>query len=82
MGFFKSINGPAGKQLGTGENSICRALGKVKFELGIITGDGSINWINSLIIPGKDDGKVSIESAKVEGMTDFLALFTYPIRSS
>jgi esterase/lipase len=72
--FFKSINGPAGKQLGTGENSICRAMGKVNFELGIITGDRSINWINSLIIPGKDDGKVSVESAKVEGMTDFLVV--------
>ena len=40
--------------------------------LGVITGDRSINWINSIIIPGKDDGKVSIESAKVEGMDDFL----------
>ena len=70
--FFESINGPAGKQLGTGKNSICRTLGKVNFELGIITGDKSINWINSFIIPGKDDGKVSIENAKVEGMADFL----------
>jgi triacylglycerol lipase len=70
--FFESINGPAGKQLGTGANNICRNLGKVNFELGVITGDRSINWINSLIIPGKDDGKVSIESAKVEGMADFL----------
>ncbi len=70
--FFESINGPAGKQLGTGVNSICRTMGKVNFELGVITGDRSINWINSLIIPGKDDGKVSIESAKVEGMADFL----------
>jgi pimeloyl-ACP methyl ester carboxylesterase len=72
--FFESINGPAGKQLGTGENSICRALGKANFELGVITGDRSINWINSLIIPGKDDGKVSIERAKVEGMADFLVV--------
>ena len=72
--FFKSINGPAGKQLGTGENSIYRTLGKVNFELGVITGNRSINWINSLIIPGEDDGKVSIESAKTEGMTDFLVV--------
>jgi hypothetical protein len=71
---FESINGPAGKQLGTGENNICRTLGKANFELGIITGDKSINWINSLIIPGDDDGKVSTESAKVEGMTDFLVV--------
>jgi hypothetical protein len=70
--FFESINGPAGKQLGTGKNGICRTLGRVNFELGVITGDSSINWINSLIIPGDDDGKVSIESARVEGMADFL----------
>jgi len=70
--FFEFINGPAGRQLGTDGNGIWKQLGKVDFELGVITGDRSINWINSLIIPGKDDGKVSIESAKVEGMADFL----------
>lgn len=69
--FFESIHGPAGKQLGTGKNGICKTLGKVNFELGVITGDKSINWINSIIIPGKDDGKVSTESARVEGMADF-----------
>jgi triacylglycerol lipase len=66
------IIGPAGKQLGTDDNSVCRELGKPDFELGVITGDESIYWINSLMIPGKDDGTVSIESAKLEGMTDFL----------
>jgi hypothetical protein len=74
--FFESINGPAGKQLGTGKDSICHTLGKVNFKLGVITGDKSINWINSLIIPGDDDGKVSIKNAKVEGMTDFLVVHT------
>lgn len=78
---FELINGPAGKQLGTGKEGIWRKLGEVEFEAGIITGDRSINWINSMMIPGKDDGKVSIESAKVEGMADFL-LFTHPTRSS
>lgn len=71
---FEFINGPAGKQLGTGESDICRSLGRVDFELGVITGNKSINWINSFIIPGEDDGKVSIESAKVEGMADFLVV--------
>lgn len=70
--FFEKINGPAGKQLGTGKNGICRSLSRVNFDVGVITGDRSINWINSLIIPGNDDGKVSLESAKVEGMADFL----------
>jgi triacylglycerol lipase len=69
---FELINGPAGRQLGTDKDSIPFKLGPVDFETGIITGDRSINWINSMIIPGKDDGKVSVESAKVEGMKDFL----------
>lgn len=69
---FQWINGPAGKELGTGRKGLCRTLGRVDFELGIITGDCSINWINSLIIPGKDDGKVSVESAKIAGMKEFL----------
>ncbi|MGV8075636.1 MAG: hypothetical protein AB2L11_13905 [Syntrophobacteraceae bacterium] len=72
--FFEWINGPAGKQLGTDHNSICRKLGRANFELGVITGDKSINRINSLIIPGNDEGKVSVESAKIEGMADFLVV--------
>lgn len=71
---FEFINGPAGKELGTDEKGIPYSLGRVDFETGIITGDRSINWINSLIIPGKDDGKVSVESAKVDGMADFLVV--------
>lgn len=65
---FKRINGPAGQQLGTQPDGFVASLGPVDFELGVLTGDRSINWINSSMIPGKDDGKVSIESAKVEGM--------------
>lgn len=68
---FDWINGPAGDQLGTDPDGFINSLGPVDFELGVITGDRSINWINSLIIPGKDDGKVSTERAKTEGMKDY-----------
>lgn len=76
---FKQINGPAGQQLGTDKNSIPSQLGPANFKLGIIAGNRSINPILSLLIPGTDDGKVSIESAKLEGMSDFLIVpHTHP----
>ena len=65
---FGKANGPAGNQLGTASDGFIAQLGPVNFECGILTGDRSINWINSYMIPGQDDGKVSTESAKVEGM--------------
>jgi pimeloyl-ACP methyl ester carboxylesterase len=71
---FRRLNGPAGSELGTGPSSTPNRLGPVGFELGIIAGDRSINWINSLLIPGADDGKVSVERTQVEGMKEHLVL--------
>ncbi len=76
---FKWYNGPAGQQLGTDSNSMPNRLGAVDFELGIITGDRSINLFLSRLIPGVDDGKVAVEKAKVAGMKDFLVIHaTHP----
>lgn len=71
---FNAVNGPAGGELGTTTDSVPQRLGPVAFETGVIAGSRSINWINSLIIPGADDGKVSVESAKLEGMRDFIVI--------
>ena len=71
---FKAINGPAGMQLGTGEDSIPSQLGPVAFELGIIAGRKTFNPILSLYLQNPDDGKVSVEDTKVEGMTDFIVV--------
>ncbi len=76
---FSAINGPAGRQLGTGRDSLPNQLGPVDFDLGVIAGDQSINWINSLMIPGPDDGKVSVERTKVAGMKAHLVVHvTHP----
>jgi triacylglycerol lipase len=77
---FKWINGPAGTEMGTGRDSLPNLLGPANFPLGVIAGDRSINWINSLLIPGPDDGKVSLERAKLAGMTGFLVVHaTHPL---
>ncbi len=70
-GFF-TFNGPAGLQLGTDENSIPAQLGPVEFSLGVIAGTDTINPILSQYLPNPDDGKVSLQSTKVEGMDDFI----------
>ncbi|MFL1485120.1 esterase/lipase family protein [Marinobacter sp. LN3S78] len=71
---FQWINGPAGNQLGTGSDSVPQSLGSTDLDVGIIAGHDSINLILSTLIPGDDDGKVSIERAKLEGMQDFITV--------
>ena len=71
---FGLVNGPAGKQLGTGPNGIPAQLGPVTYPVGVIAGTHTINPILSQYLPNPDDGKVSVASTKVEGMTDFLTL--------
>jgi triacylglycerol lipase len=66
------LNGPAGDQLGIGPESIPLSLGAVEFELGVIAGDRSNNPILSMSLDNPDDGKVSLENTKVEGMKDFI----------
>lgn len=66
--------GEAGMQLGTDANSIPAQLGPVDFELGVIAGTGTINPVMSVMLPNPDDGKVSLENTKVDGMDDFLVV--------
>jgi pimeloyl-ACP methyl ester carboxylesterase len=71
---FAWWNGPAGLELGTSEEDVPRKLKPVDFELGVIAGKRSVNMFLSLLLPGEDDGKVSVESTRVEGMADFITL--------
>ena len=65
---------PARRQLGTGPSDLPPRLGAVHYELGIIAGNRSLNLVLSLLIPGPDDSRVSVERAKAPGMKDFLVV--------
>ena len=71
---YQLVLGPAAGQLGTNEDGLVRRLKPVKGEIGIITGDNSSDPWFSPVIPGEDDGKVSVESAKLDEMSDFITV--------
>ena len=80
---FKLVNGVAGLQLGTDADSVPNKLGAAEFELGVIAGTKSVNWMLSLLIPSTDDGKVSVDSTKLEGMKDHIEMpVTHPFMMS
>ena len=78
---YRNINGPAGQQIGTGPEDLPATLGPVDYPVGIITGN-AVAFFDSWLagsFPGEHDGKVSVERAKVDGMTDFLVLpYSHP----
>lgn len=83
---FAFFSGEPATQLGTdGPESIPAQLPPVDFELGVIAGTRSMSPIFSLALPDRDDGKVTVESTKVEGMQDFIEMpfnHTFIMRSN
>jgi triacylglycerol lipase len=83
-GWFTGVNG---RRLGTRDTDLPRALGPWPGAtdhaarvgtLGIIAASRSLNPLFSAWLPGPDDGKVTVESTRLAGMSDHLVLpFTH-----
>lgn len=67
------IAGPVVKELGrTGKKDFFADLKKVDYELGIIAGNKSSSYLQSFIIPGEDDDKVSVYETRLEGAKEHI----------
>jgi pimeloyl-ACP methyl ester carboxylesterase len=72
---FELFTGEPASQLGTsGAASVPANLPPADFDLGVIAGNRSISPIFSIALPARDDGKVTVESTKIEGMRDFIEM--------
>lgn len=69
---FQKLTGPAGQQLGTGPQGIAARLDPVVAEIGVIAGTRTVDPWLSWMIPGEDDGKVSLPSTRLDEMRDYL----------
>ncbi len=61
-------------RLGTGDDAIVKTLGPADFPVGVIAGEVPINPVFGHVLAGKNDGAVTIESARLDGMQDFLVV--------
>ncbi|MFQ6005486.1 MAG: esterase/lipase family protein [Woeseia sp.] len=68
---FDWVNGPAGKQLGKGADSVPLTLGAPDFEFAVIAGNRTIDPVTSAVLEDPDDGKVTVDDTKLEGTSDF-----------
>jgi len=69
------ILGPTAKALGTDDKSFPTSLEAPYYPVGIIAGELK-SKLNDPVIPGKDDGLVSVEATKIDAMTDFIIIET------
>jgi pimeloyl-ACP methyl ester carboxylesterase len=73
--WLMEILGPTAKALGTDADSFPRSLEAPYYPVGIIAGELKSKF-NDHVIPGKDDGLVSVEATKIDDMTDFIIIET------
>lgn len=72
---YRRIFGPAGSELTTAPSStLGQLLGEVDYPLGIIAGDRSVDPLGWLLIPGANDGRVSVQRTRIRGMTDHVTI--------
>lgn len=73
-GLFKLVEGAPGQELGGSWESIKDRLAVPPFEFGVIAGGRGDNRGYNPLLPGDDDGTVTVRSTRLEGEADFIVL--------
>lgn len=68
--------GRVGQQLGTGPEGIARRLRPIDAEVGVIAANRSLQPWFSPLLPGENDGAVSVASTRLPEMQDFVVVET------
>jgi pimeloyl-ACP methyl ester carboxylesterase len=71
---YRRLLGPAGQQLGTDGAALPALLEPVDIEIGIIAGRRNVTPLLGRYLPGESDGKVTVRSAALDEMKDFLVV--------
>ena len=72
---YRLYFGPAGQQLTTRrDNALDGIIPPVDYPVGIIAGNRSIYPIASALLPKPNDGRVSVENTRLDGMTDHMVV--------
>jgi hypothetical protein len=74
-GWLMKILGPTANALGTDDGSFPNSLATPYYPVGVIAGKLN-SQLNDPVVPGEDDGLVSIEATKIDDMTDFIVIET------
>jgi triacylglycerol lipase len=71
---YRWWTGRVGQQMGTGEDGIVHRLRPINAEIGVIAANRSIQPWFSTLIPGPDDGAVSVAGTRLPEMSDHLVV--------
>ena len=78
LSLYRLLYGPAGLQLTTDLDPVLKSLPTLDYAVGIVAGNRSMDPISStLILPRPNDGRVSVESSKLDGMTGHITIQTF-----
>lgn len=75
LALYRRVFGPAGAELVTARDEAGRRLfGPIDYPLGIIAGSRSLYPLASLLLPGPNDGRVTVARTRLAGMADHIVL--------